>query len=337
MNMTPERAQALVRAALPAYGLDPLVPLELIKQRENTVFRASTPQGELAVRLHRQGYHPDADVAAELGLVQLLEAAGVPVPHFLSAVGGQHFTVVSEEGHGEHQVDVQRWINGAAPLGDSVLALAGTADVDLEQWRQLGALAASSHVAIAASQAAGRAPECGGRVAWDVDGLVGERPAWGDPLRLVEMSQAERGELLAGIEVLRAQLAGYGKPEDRYGPIHADFTVENVMSTPEGLVLIDFDDFAAGWHLFDVATMLFFFGPHPRYQEIREAALAGYTAVRPLRQADLDVLDALIFGRGLTYLGWAADRRGEPEAEHVAMNIYPHVLHLARALTARTA
>lgn len=330
--MTPERAERLCREALSQFGLDPLTPLELIKQRENTVFRARGTGGDHAVRLHRQGYHSDADIDGEVGFVELLRGGGVSVPRFLHPSGTRHFALVHEDGGGEHQIDVQDWLDDARPVGDSVEGLFGTAAVDPEQWVELGALAAESHAAIERAIARGERVDTGERIAWDADGLMGEQAAWGAPLRLAEIALEERQLLEAAIVELRRRLAAYGRPAHRYGPIHADFTVENVMHTPRGLVLIDFDDFAEGWHLFDLATMLFFYGPHPRFEELRAAVLSGYQRVRPLDDTDLAMLDPLIFGRSLTYLGWAADRRGEAEAEHIVEHVYPYVVRLAAEL-----
>lgn len=41
---------------------------------------------------------------------------------------------------------------------------------------------------------------------------------------------------------------------------------------------------------------------------------------------------AILLARGLTYLGWAADRRGEPNAEWHADTVLHNVVRLAREL-----
>ena len=47
----------LAKLALAEFGFDPeAVPLTFVKMRENTVFRADTPDGPIALRLHRPGY-----------------------------------------------------------------------------------------------------------------------------------------------------------------------------------------------------------------------------------------------------------------------------------------
>lgn len=329
-------AERLVRSVLPAYGLAADAPLTLIKQRENTVFRLSGPDGDLAVRLHRHGYRSVAEIEAEVALVRVLAAADVPVPEFVATTDGAAIALATEPDGTDHVVDVQHWLEDAAPMSDSVEGFFARSTEDTADWERLGELAALSHDAIDAAVREGVLPARSGRAAWDLEGLAGERPVWGDPLRLAR-DDADRAVLASALAALRSRLAAYGEAPGTLGPIHADLTVENVMRTAHGLVLIDFDDYAEGWHLFDLATPLIFFGPHPQEPLLREALLRGYTGVRPLRQEDLDVLDAMILARALTYFGWAADRRGEPEAEHIAVNVYPHVLRLAGDFVSRPA
>lgn len=145
---------------------------------------------------------------------------------------------------------------------------------------------------------------------------------------------ADRDAVAAAIDRIRETLRGYGARPERFGPIHADLTPENVLRTADGLVLIDFDDFAAGWHLFDLATALYFYTPHPRADDYRAALFAGYESLRPLDADDRAAFPAILLARGLTYLGWAADRRGETTAEWHASTVLPHVVSLARDLLA---
>ena len=109
------------------------------------------------------------------------------------------------------------------------------------------------------------------------------------------------------------------------------------LSDDDGqMVLIDFDDFGEGWHLFDLATVLFFFQPHPLYDNYREALLEGYGSVRPFPDGFLQPWDLMLLARGLTYLGWAASRRGDEAAEFIVERVVPVVLGLAQNYTSKS-
>lgn len=330
-------ATELAREALAAYGLDPAADLSLLKQRENFVFSLRADGTDYVLRVHRRGYHSDAELGCELDFVRALHAEGVAVPSFVLTREGRGFCVVgAQHPAGLHQVDLQHHLPNHGGFGDERTGVDGSATIDPADFAALGRLAAQVHDATERSGYRMAVP----RDDWDLDGLVGNQatdvaPAWGDPLRITELAGGDRDEVVAAIVRIRADLIAYGTPTHRFGPIHADLTPENVLRTPGGLVLIDFDDFAAGWHLFDLATALYFYTPHPRYAEYRAALFAGYEAVRPLDAADHKVFPSILLARGLTYLGWAADRRGEPTAEWHATTVLPHIVRLSRELNAR--
>lgn len=326
-------AEDLAREALPAFDLPADTALTLLKHRENSVFALNHLGNDYVLRVHRQGYHTDEELDRELEFVRSLERLGVPVPRFIPVTKTQNFVHV---GHahpaGVHQVDLQAYIANDGNFGDEHSAFHGTVLHSPDDFDHLGELIAQVHQATIDS---GFAVD-DSHPRWDGEGLVGEHALWGPPLRVAELHTADNAETLSTltsvIEVIRASLEEYGCSPHRYGPIHADLTPENVLRTKAGLVLIDFDDFASGWHLFDLATALYFFLRHPRGEEYQEALLTGYQRHRRLEPADFAVFPALLVARGLTYLGWAADRRGEPAAEFHVQEVLPHLVELASSL-----
>lgn len=324
-------ATELARSALPHYGIAADTALTLLKHRENVVFGLTSGGIDYVLRVHRRGYHSDAELECELDFVRALHGEGVAVPQFLAASDGRGFALVgADHPAGAHQVDLQHHIVNDGTFGDERTGVAGTASLSPTDFAALGRLAAEVHNASERSGYRMSVP----RDDWDLDGLVGPTHAWGDPLRIAELAGSDRTEVESAIATIRATLTAYGTPTHRFGPIHADLTPENVLRTPQGLVLIDFDDFAAGWHLFDLATALYFYTPHPLIEAYRSALFSGYESVRPLDPADHAAFPAMLLARGLTYLGWAADRRGEPTAEWHAHTVLPHVVRLARELNA---
>lgn len=326
-------AEELVRTVLPEFGIPPDIELKLLKRRENSVFALRYDGSDYVVRVHRQGYHSDEELGREIGFVRALAGRGVRVPQFIPASGDRSFVRVGgDHPSGEYQIDLQHFIPNLGNFGDEQSAFDGTAALAPEDFSELGELIAQAHLATVDSGfSVGES-----HPSWDAEGLVGSEALWGFPLRIVELKDTERSAdrrtLESAISVIRSRLDAYGHRADRYGPIHADLTPENVLRTEDGLVLIDFDDFAAGWHLFDLATALYFFTRHPRRDEYQEALFSGYQRHRSLDADDFAVFPAILVARGLTYLGWAADRRGEPAAEFHVHDVLPHLIGLASAL-----
>jgi Ser/Thr protein kinase RdoA (MazF antagonist) len=332
--MDTDAAVRTVRGALGEYGFDEGSTLELVKYRENYVFRLTEPAGaSFAVRLHRAGYHNDAEIRTELAYLRALGDRGLSVPLIVPALNGELVCLVEAEDGEAFYLDVQKWLEASHPLGDVAEAIDGTCALEPDAFRRLGVLVAELHRHTATI---GRTPGFE-RSAWGAEGLAGDTPLWGTPLALKELSYDQAALLTRAMTKLKGELEVLGTTADRYGVIHADLTPENVLVQDGRLIMIDFDDFGEGWHLFDLATAVFFFVPHPRYEDHRRALLEGYRSVRPVDDSFFDAWDAMLLARGTTYLGWAADRRGDEAAEFIVEQVLPVVLRLAARYAPETA
>ena len=309
------QAQALAHAALPRWELD-VAAIEPIKVRENAVFRLVLAGGARAVlRIHRRGYHSDAALRSEFAWMRALEAAGIAVPTVILSRRGHEFEVVeTRELAGPRQVDVFQWIEGrqlgSVETGVNVAGDAGTVAV---QYHTIGALMARMH-----NQSTGwRFPAGFVRHSWDSAGLVGEQPLWGRFWELAALTPAQRSLLLEARAQIVQQLAAYGAGSDRYGLIHADLVPENILVNGHDMRVIDFDDAGFGWHLFDVATSLYFLTGDNLYPVARTSVLRGYRSERPLPDDVVDNLVLFMAARATTYLGWVHTRQGTETAREL--------------------
>lgn len=322
-------AHELARTALGRFGLEPDSELRFIKYRENHVFRAVRPSGgSVAIRLHRPGYRSDGEIRTELHYVRALREHGARVPQIVPTIEGELFATVRFDGH-ERVVSAQLWLEDSVPFGEAATAIFGEHRPDPQQFAQIGALLAELHLA---SERIG-VIETFERAAWDLDGLAGETPLWGDPRRLPGLSREDRALIGAALALVQHELEQLDQGPGTFGVIHADATPENILATPSGFTLIDFDDFGTGWFVFDLVTALFHHTTQSTYPAYERALLTGYRSLRPLGEAELAVWDTFLLARGLTYLGWAADRAGDPAAAFVEGSIAPWVLQIAAALT----
>ncbi len=92
------------------------------------------------------------------------------------------------------------------------------------------------------------------------------------------------------------QLRDFSRGPARWGIIHADPQVLNCHYTDHGTVgIFDFDLCGFGWRTYDIAYCLRHTGPigDPRAESIRSAVLAGYEKVRPLSDAEHQMLPIL--------------------------------------------
>ncbi|MEM9852827.1 MAG: phosphotransferase [Pseudomonadota bacterium] len=269
-------------------------PPRLIAARENRVYEARISGARVALRLHRAGYQSRMAIESELRWMARLAEIGFPCPKpvassdgsFLRAVqGGQYASAVS-------------WLAGRA-IGQSGEELAGS-DAQLRAlYASVGALIAAFHDATDAILT-----DDIQRPAWDAEALLGEEPLWGRFWENPTLSSSEAETLL------RAKARAYDQlvelEEADAGLIHADCLQENILATPEGLALIDFDDAGFGYRDYDLGTALVQHQGHPKLALLEEALLAGYATLRT--PPNLARLRFFVMLRAMASCGWAISR-----------------------------
>lgn len=326
-----ERLRALAVTALARWGVSGGAP-EIVKCRENAVFRVTAPDGRrAALRIHRHGYHTDEALRSELAWMEALRAAGVAVPAVVPTSSGALFAVVRTRGVPEpRQVDMVTWMTGT-PLG-TIEDGPGPALADLrETFRGVGRLAAQLH-----DHAQGWSPPAGFvRHAWDGDGLLGPAPLWGRFWLAGGLGAAERRLIERARERARDDLAVYGRPPRRYGLIHADFNLDNMLLDGDRVALLDFDDSGFGWHLFDLATVWTLFLGADCAVPMRAGVIEGYRRERDLPDEEVARLPLFELARAFSYLGWVETRRETATARVLAPRVAALACDLAAAYLRR--
>ncbi|MDH4071843.1 MAG: phosphotransferase, partial [Gammaproteobacteria bacterium] len=154
----------------------------------------------------------------------------------------------------------------------------------------------------------------------DLDALLGEAPFWGRFWEHRELSKGEQELLLRARAGAGAALGAYGETLENFSLIHADFTPDNVIYNGGDLAVIDFDDCAYGWHLYDIASALIECRFGRDCDSLQSAFLDGYRARRPLAKQDIDLLPQFELLRGMAIIGWFHQRpefAGEAEFDRV--------------------
>ena len=288
--------------------------IQLVQHRENIVYKVSTTDGyPYALRIHRADYHTDASLNSELVWMKALDEYGIDVPRIIPALSGDNFTHITFPETGKiHQVDLLQWINGS-PLGRIEDGLKNDSAWIGRTYTEIGKIAARLH-----NQASSWViPKNFTRHAWDMEGLAGKTPLWGKFWNVDLMTSEQSGLIHRGIRKACQDLSRYGQHPDEYSMIHADLLPENILLEEDRVRIIDFDDSGFGWHLFDLATTLYFLQEDPFYNIAFDALVAGYRSYRSLSDEQLSRLPLFLALRGFTYLGWLQTRnRLKEDVEH---------------------
>ncbi|MEM1375090.1 MAG: phosphotransferase [Pseudomonadota bacterium] len=274
-------------------------PPELVATRENSVYSCVIEGQKLALRVHRAGYQSRMAIESELRWTARLADVGFPCPRPVASSDGTLLRAV----HGGTYASAVSWFEGAS-IGETGRALPGP-DAELTAlYSAVGALIAALHDATDAVVTDDIL-----RPAWDADALLGEEPLWGRFWENPTLTQPESERLL------RAKARAYAALVDREdadaGLIHADCLQENILATPAGLALIDFDDAGFGYRGYDLGTAMIQHVHHPRRAVIETALLAGYGTLR--MAPSLEDLRFFMMLRSLASCGWVITRgAGDP-------------------------
>ena len=279
--------------------------VELIAHSENVTFKVSVrgSDTEFALRLHRPGYNSIGELNSERVWAEALQEAGLSVPGSLLTDRGKYFVSIDIPGVARQcYAGMTTWIEGT-PLSEYLEANSDR-DERVRFFRRIGESAAAIH------NQATRWEEPPGfeRQRLDLDGLLGEAPRWGRFWEHPDLTSAEKRLLLRARERIRDALIDYGERPDNFSLIHADLHPANIVYNGEDLALIDFDDSAYGWHLYEFASALIEDRLSPGFGALRDAMLEGYREHRPFTGRDADMLPDFLLLRGMAIIGWLYQR-----------------------------
>ena len=313
-----DRLRRLLATTLPRWGLPADTPLALLSVSENATFLAN---GRLVLRVYRQGYHTSAEMRSELDWIAALRGAGVvETPAPVPAQDGTLLQALPDAGATRHAVAFA-YMSGVEPAGDLPA-----------RFRQLGGITARLH-----AHARDWVPPPGFvRKRWDVSTMLGHQPHWG-PWRAAIGLDAAGEAVLAGVaDRLREVLGAYGDGADRFGLVHADLRLTNLLADGARLGVIDFDDCGFCWHLYDFAAAISFIEHEPVVPVLMEEWLAGYRAVAPLRHADAAMLPVFVMLRRMLLAAWVASHAETPTAQSLGADYTRGTVALGRRFLAGT-
>lgn len=287
------RLAEMAETAVPVYGLNPDSALTMINHSENTTFRIDDPAtgARTALRVHRNDYHSKQGIGSELAWMKALrDEAGVVTPTPIPSPDGALINTLELPGLRPRHCVLFEFLDGAEPSEDELLAPFG----------MLGEVSARMH-----EHAVGwRMPDGFERLQWDFEHMLGDNPNWGDWTQAPALDAGRRALIERQVAVMKRRLEAFGKAPHRFGLVHADLRLANLLIHDGVTQVIDFDDSGTSWHLYDLATALSFIEERPDVAELIDAWVAGYRKVRALDEADVAEIPTFLMLRRTLILAW---------------------------------
>lgn len=268
-----------------------IVP-RLINHSENHTFAYDTGEARFTLRVHRPDYQSVGAIESELAWLEAVRRdTELPVPEPVPARNGRLLQAFSlPDGQTRYGV-LFRFIDGEEPSPQTNL-------VDL--FGVLGQYAAILH-----RHAIGWARPPGfERQAWTAATILDADGLWGDWRMAPGVTKPVRTVLDRLDAALWRRLGDYGQGPDRYGLIHADMRLGNLLVDGNKVSLIDFDDCGFCWFAYDFAAAISFHETHKAVPALKASWLDSYRAIRPLHAEDEAAIDALVMLRRMALLAW---------------------------------
>jgi Ser/Thr protein kinase RdoA (MazF antagonist) len=299
---------AVAERALVEYDLGPESALSLLNLSENATYAvedAGTGTRSI-LRVHRQNYHRAHEIESELDWLEALRRdSDLTVPTVLPARDGRRVVTVNADGTPRHVVHFEM-VSGAEP---------DEATLTVEDFHTLGRITAALHE----HSHAWTRPSGFSRFSWDWDHSLGDQPRWGRWQDAEGVGKQEHELLDRAERLLRQRLTDYGTGPDRFGLIHADLRLANLLVDGATITVIDFDDCGFGWFYYDFGTAVSFIEDDPALPEWQESWTAGYRSRRPLAAADEDMLASFVLLRRLLLLAWMGTHSHSKESRTKAI------------------
>ncbi len=279
----------LAKKATGNYALPDHLDVKLINLSENATYKVEAPDGQRwALRIHRDGYHSKAAIASELAwLMDLRESGVVVTPKPVKGLNGE----IIQEISGRHIV-LSDWEAGAEPGIDQDL---------VKPFEILGEVTARMH----AHARRWKRPGYFERLTWNFETALGEnKPHWGrwrDGMGV----DGEKAKLFQRtVDLIGKRLDTYGQSSDRFGLIHCDLRLANLLIDGDNVKAIDFDDCGFGWYMYDAATPLSFYEHEHQAPTLIEAWKTGYRRAGNLPKADEAEIPTFVMFRRLLLVAW---------------------------------
>ncbi|MCH1521273.1 MAG: phosphotransferase [Arenicellales bacterium] len=318
---------SLANEALELWNFPEGSKARLINVSENETFLVETPTGLKSIlRIHRENYHTETAISCEHAWSRALNAeGGVKTPDILPGKNGSTIQSATSEALGQKRyLAMFEFVEGNEP--DQQDDLTGG-------FEELGEIAAKTHV----HSIGWDRSEPFERLVWDLDTVFGQDATWGHWRDGPNIGTQTRQVLEQVETTVIDRLTQYGRKPDRFGLIHADMRLANLLITDGETRLIDFDDCGLGWLMYDFAAGISFMEDDPRIPELKDAWVRGYRSIRPLSEEDETEIPTFIMMRRLALLAWIGSHSEVEIAKELAPTFAPISEELGRKYLASLA
>lgn len=323
MKDTPQSMLKLVSEKLcELYELPDDIEVSLIKYSENIIYKITSKSIEpLVFRLHRPGYHSDAQLESELIWTdEINRDTDIATPVLYKGKNGKYLQLLrSPISQIEYRCDLMSFLYGNAVGELSGSQLFG-------KMEEIGTITAKLH-----KQAINRDKSVRlDRMSWDIPEFFGENGVWGSWRNYREVTGEDVSLFEQAQKLICQRLEAYGRTNETFGIIHADLHFFNIIDDGGKMQLIDFDDCGYGFYLYDLGCTLVTYSQD--LEKLADCWAKGYEKERKLSEKDRAMLMVFVLLRRIMRLAWLSTHADSDTAKTVSPQYYKVTKEMAEKL-----
>lgn len=304
----PQKLQEFALDAARQYGYGSDVDVSLLNLSENATFKIEDGSATSILRIHRPSYHTPLAIQSELNWIDALRSSDlVSTPAILNATNGERVVTATDSTGEQRNAVMFEFMQGSEPTEDRLV----------EDFVQLGSITARLHQhAKQWSQ-----PSDFTRFTWNLETALGPQGHWGywrkDGLA---MGPAELEVLDRLVDTLTRRLNAFGSGKDRFGLVHADMRLANLLVDGPNVSVIDFDDCGMSWFMYDLGSSVSFIEDSPLIPAMVDSWVEGYRKVAPLSPQEVNELQTFIMFRRLLLVSWVGTHQDTETGQEMGEN-----------------
>jgi Ser/Thr protein kinase RdoA (MazF antagonist) len=305
----PAKLQEFAIDAVTKFGYAPESSISLLNISENATFKITDSDTgvDTILRIHRPFYHSKEAIQSELDWVRALrEVQLVRTPAILPSGSGEQVILTQDSTGEERHAVMFEFMPGVEPTEDRLV----------DDFKTLGAITGRLHDH--AKQ--WTRPSNFTRFTWDFETALGPNGHWGSWRDGLAMGPSELEILGRLSDTLGVRLDRYGKSKDRFGLVHADMRLANLLVADKDVTVIDFDDCGFSWFMYDLGSSVSFIEDHPLIPDMTAAWVDGYRSVAELSKEEEEELPTFIMFRRLLLVAWVGSHQDTDTGKEMGAN-----------------
>jgi Ser/Thr protein kinase RdoA (MazF antagonist) len=276
----------VARRALSQFDFSEHAQIRMINLSENATYLVedTATQRDGVLRVHRENYHLAESIGSELLWLDALRAEwGIRTPAVIPARDGRRVVTLEHAGVDRHAV----------------------------LFEMMGGMTARLHL----HARSWRLPPGFTRFSWDWRHTLGSAPRWGRWQDGIGIGDPEVALLSRLSDQVEARLKEFGSGSDRFGLVHADLRLANLLVDGDHINVIDFDDCGFSWFLYDFGSAVSFMEDDPRLGEWQAAWVEGYRDFAELSPVEEEMLSTFVMLRRMMLVSWMGSHSHSRECQ----------------------